>query len=49
MGRYGGDRVQLRAINGGKEWDAFKVRHLTSREELRHRLAARNDLSEMHP
>ncbi|MCH5676345.1 hypothetical protein [Streptomyces gilvus] len=39
MGHHGGDRVQLRAIRGGREWDATRVRRLTgaelSRIELR--------------
>lgn len=29
MGHLGADRVQLRPIGGGTEWDAFKVRPLT--------------------
>ncbi|MEV7287137.1 hypothetical protein AB0O01_21640 [Streptomyces sp. NPDC093252] len=45
MGHYGSDRVQLRPINGGTEWDAFTVRPLTAREELRIRNAARNAAS----
>ncbi|MEU0343334.1 hypothetical protein ABZ092_31365 [Streptomyces bobili] len=43
MGHYGGDRVQLRPIMGGAEWDAFDVRPLTAREELNARNAARNE------
>ncbi|AFO10916.1 hypothetical protein ELB20_50 [Streptomyces phage phiELB20] len=42
MGHYGGDRVQVRPIKGGAEWDAFRVRPLTAREELSARNAARN-------
>ncbi|MET8827074.1 hypothetical protein ABZX40_05890 [Streptomyces sp. NPDC004610] len=45
MGHYGSDRVQLRPINGGTEWDAFTVSPLTAREELRVRNAARNAAS----
>ncbi|QJD50697.1 hypothetical protein SEA_ISSMI_51 [Streptomyces phage Issmi] len=45
MGHHGGDRVQLRPINGGTEWDAFQVRELTAREELRIRNSARNELT----
>jgi hypothetical protein len=45
MGHHGGDRVQLRAVNGGKEWDAFRLRPLTAREELRVRNSARNEAS----
>lgn len=41
MGHEGGDRVQLRALNGGREWDAREVRPLTSREELRFHNMAR--------
>jgi hypothetical protein len=44
MGHLGG-RLQLRAISGGREWDARHVRRLTSREELSLHLAARNDAS----
>jgi hypothetical protein len=43
MGHLGGDRVQLRAVSGGREWDARRLRPLTSREELSLHLAARND------
>ena len=42
MGHHGGDRVQLRPLNGGREWDAFRVRRLTPREELSVRNGARN-------
>jgi hypothetical protein len=42
MGHLGG-RVQLRAVAGGKEWDASHLRRLTGREELSLHLAARND------
>lgn len=45
MGHYGGDRVQLRAVEGGREWDARSVRRLTARERLSLHLAARNDAS----
>ncbi len=45
MGHVGGDRVQLRPVGGGLEWDAFKVRSLTPREELSVRNAARNELT----
>lgn len=34
MGRHGPDRVQLHPARGGREWDAFRVRRLTPREEL---------------
>ncbi|BAU87742.1 hypothetical protein SLA_6876 [Streptomyces laurentii] len=44
MGRDDGVRVQLRPLNGGREWDADRVRHLTSHEELRVRCAARNEM-----
>ncbi|ATI18671.1 hypothetical protein SEA_AMETHYST_49 [Streptomyces phage Amethyst] len=43
MGHHGADRVQLRAVSGGKEWDATRLRALTSRERLSLHLAARND------
>lgn len=43
MGHHGPGRVQLRALTGGKEWDAFRLRHLTAREWLSLRLAVRND------
>lgn len=40
MGHLGADRVQLRPISGGTEWDAFKVRPLTEDEETKlHRAA----------
>lgn len=45
MGHCGGNRVQLRPVSGGTEWDAFKVRPLTAREELRARNNARNELT----
>ncbi|AXQ61129.1 hypothetical protein SEA_HANK144_52 [Streptomyces phage Hank144] len=45
MGHHGGDRVQLRAIKGGREWEGFKLRSLTGREELSLHLAARNEAS----
>ncbi|MEU0950013.1 hypothetical protein ABZ379_46285 [Streptomyces canus] len=35
MGHLGADRVQLRPIGGGTEWDAFQVRPLTEDEETR--------------
>ena len=35
MGHLGADRVQLRPIGGGTEWDAFKVRPLTEHEQSR--------------
>ncbi|RRR84047.1 hypothetical protein [Streptomyces sp. RP5T] len=35
MGHLGADRVQLRPIGGGTEWDAFKVRPLTESEQSR--------------
>jgi hypothetical protein len=35
MGHLGADRVQLRPLGGGTEWDAFKVRPLTEREMSR--------------
>lgn len=43
MGEIGG-RVQMRPIQGGREWDAKPddVAALTPREELSARLAARN-------
>ncbi|UFD97988.1 hypothetical protein PQC18_gp50 [Streptomyces phage Pablito] len=43
-----GSYVQLRPINGGREWDAKpdRVRSLTAREELSARLAVRNAISE---
>jgi hypothetical protein len=44
MGHLGG-KVQLRAVAGGREWDATKLRPLTGREELSLHLAARNDAS----
>ncbi|WP_420312516.1 hypothetical protein ACOB87_37755 [Streptomyces sp. YS-B37] len=44
MGHLGG-RVQLRAVSGGKEWDAKELRKLTGREEMRLHLAARNEAS----
>jgi hypothetical protein len=44
MGHLGG-RLQLRAVSGGREWDAKQVRPLTSREQLSLHLAARNDTS----
>lgn len=46
MGDVGG-RVLLRPIQGGKEWEALpgNVKPLTAREELRARLAARNETS----
>ncbi|QFG12463.1 hypothetical protein SEA_ALVY_54 [Streptomyces phage Alvy] len=43
MGHLGGDRVQLRAVSGGKEWDARSLRRLTARERLSLHLAARNE------
>ncbi|MFE0964027.1 MULTISPECIES: hypothetical protein [Streptomyces] len=43
MGHLGGDRVQLREVNGGREWDAFRLRNLTAREWLSLHVAARND------
>ncbi|MFF1306824.1 hypothetical protein [Streptomyces sp. NPDC058307] len=43
MGYLGADRVQLRPISGGTEWDAFKVRPLTAREKLSLHLAARDE------
>ncbi|ATI18912.1 hypothetical protein SEA_JANUS_50 [Streptomyces phage Janus] len=49
MGHHGGDRVQMRAVSGGKEWDALKVRPLTARERLSLHLAARNDASRNRP
>ncbi|MGM9381150.1 hypothetical protein [Streptomyces antibioticus] len=45
MGHLGGDRVQLRAVNGGREWDARSLRPLTARERLSLHLAARNEAS----
>ncbi|MEV0926716.1 hypothetical protein AB0I99_16600 [Streptomyces spongiicola] len=42
MGHEGPDRVQLRPLSGGREWDAFKVRRLSAREELSARLAIQN-------
>jgi hypothetical protein len=45
MGHVGGGRVQLRAVGGGREWDATQLRRLTAREELSLHLAARNDAS----
>ncbi|MFJ7129478.1 hypothetical protein [Streptomyces sp. NPDC098101] len=45
MGHHGGDRVQLRPIMGGREWDAFEVHPLTAREELSARNAARNEVT----
>lgn len=33
MGHLGANRVQLRPIGGGTEWDAFKVRPLFEDEE----------------
>lgn len=45
MGHYGGDRVQLRAVEGGREWDARSLRSLTGRERLSLHLAARNEAS----
>ncbi|MEU3147879.1 hypothetical protein [Streptomyces sp. NPDC006999] len=45
MGHHGGDRVQLRPMAGGKEWEARSLRHLTAREWLRLHVAARNDAS----
>ncbi|MFE7413174.1 hypothetical protein [Streptomyces laurentii] len=44
MGRDDGVRVQLRPLNGGREWDAYRVRHLTVREELSIRCAARDEM-----
>jgi hypothetical protein len=43
MGHVGGDRVQLRAVSGGREWDARSVRRITARERLSLHLAARNE------
>ncbi|MGW0861334.1 hypothetical protein [Streptomyces sp. NPDC002611] len=42
MGHEGPDRLQLRPLVGGREWDAFVVRRLTAREELSERLAIQN-------
>ena len=47
MGHAGGDRVQLRPVNGGLEWDAFELRCLTAREELSIRNSARNAATRM--
>ncbi|MFE9253999.1 hypothetical protein [Streptomyces sp. NPDC006879] len=46
MGEVGG-KVQLRPLNGGKEWDAepSTVRPAPAREELSARLAATNNQS----
>lgn len=49
MGHYGGDRVQLRAVSGGLEWDARRVRRLTARERLSLHLAAQNEASRNRP
>ncbi|ATI18991.1 hypothetical protein KGG85_gp51 [Streptomyces phage Tefunt] len=45
MGHHGGDRAQLRAVSGGREWDARSLRPLTARERLSVHLSARNDAS----
>lgn len=45
MGHHGSDRVQLRPLNGGREWDAFRLRRLTPSEEMSVRDEARNALS----
>ncbi|MFJ9746564.1 hypothetical protein [Streptomyces chartreusis] len=45
MGHEGPDRVQLRPVSGGREWDAFQVRRLTAREALSARLAIQNQES----
>ncbi|GGJ38612.1 hypothetical protein [Streptomyces brasiliensis] len=45
MGHHGPDRVQLRPARGGREWDAFRVRRLTPREELSVRNDIRNAIS----
>lgn len=49
VGHLGGDRVQLRALRGGKEWDAFKLRPPTVREEARVRGLASNDVVGWRP
>lgn len=47
MEHLGGDRVQLRPILGGKEWDAYVVRPLTQQERMRTRLSERNEASRL--
>ncbi|MFE6099735.1 hypothetical protein ACFVQ4_07220 [Streptomyces laurentii] len=44
MGRDDNVRVQLRPLNGGREWDADRVRRPTAREELDIRLGARDEM-----
>ena len=42
MGHHGGDRVQLRPLGGGREWDAFKLRPVTPNERRRAEADARS-------